>query len=85
LGQGLITPTLSSAVAGRAGRARGSWLGWQQSAGGLARVLGPILAGAIFQHVGVGAPYVIGAVLALIALTLVPSTSSAARPAPAPR
>ncbi|MGZ4683844.1 MAG: tetracycline resistance MFS efflux pump, partial [Acidimicrobiales bacterium] len=71
--------------AGRAGRARGRWLGWQQSAGGLARVLGPILAGAIFQHVGVGAPYVIGAVLALIALTLVPSTSSAARPAPAPR
>ena len=36
----------------RAGRARGSWLGWQQSAGGLARVLGPILAGAVFQHVG---------------------------------
>jgi DHA1 family tetracycline resistance protein-like MFS transporter len=74
LGQGLITPTLSSAVAGRAGRARGSWLGWQQSAGGLARVLGPILAGAAFQHVGVGAPYVIGAVLALLALTLVPGS-----------
>ena len=72
LGQGLITPTLSSAVAGRAGRARGSWLGWQQSAGGLARVLGPILAGAVFQHIGVGAPYVIGAVLALLALSLVP-------------
>lgn len=84
LGQGLITPTLSSAVAGRAGRARGSWLGWQQSAGGLARVLGPILAGAVFQHVGIGAPYLIGAVLALVALTLVPSTSPAPQPAPAP-
>ena len=84
LGQGLITPTLSSAVAGRAGRARGRWLGWQQSAGGLARVLGPILAGAIFQHIGVGAPYVIGAVLALVALTLVPSTSGAPQPATAP-
>jgi len=74
VGQGLITPTLSSAVAGRAGRARGSWLGWQQSAGGLARVIGPILAGVIFQQIGVGAPYVVGAVLALVALTLVPGT-----------
>ena len=62
LGQGLITPTLSSAVAGRAGRDRGQWLGWQQSAGGLARVLGPAVGGALFQHVGVGAPYVAGAV-----------------------
>ncbi len=85
LGQGLITPTLSSAVAGRAGRARGSWLGWQQSAGGLARVLGPILAGAVFQHIGVGAPYVIGAVLALIALMLVPSTSPPPEPTASPR
>jgi predicted MFS family arabinose efflux permease len=45
-------------------------------------VLGPILAGAIFQHVGVGAPYVIGAVLALIALTLVPSAARAPRSTP---
>jgi len=72
LGQGLLTPTLSSAVAGRAGAKRGEWLGWQQSAGGLARVVGPVVAGALFQHVGVGAPYVVGAVLALLALALVP-------------
>ena len=77
LGQGLITPTLSSAIAGRSGRDRGTWLGWQQSAGGLARVLGPVAAGALFQHVGVGAPYVLGAVLALIALTVVPRAPSA--------
>ncbi len=80
LGQGLITPTLSSAVAGRAGRARGTWLGWQQSAGGLARVLGPITAGALFQHIGVGSPYVVGAVLALIALSLVPGGAPVADP-----
>lgn len=72
LGQGLLTPTLSSAVAGRAGAKRGEWLGWQQSAGGAARVVGPVVAGALFQHVGVGAPYVVGAVLALCALALVP-------------
>jgi len=75
LGQGLITPTLSSAVAGRAGGERGTWLGWQQSAGGLARVVGPVVAGVLFQHVGVGAPYAIGAVLVLLALSLVPGAS----------
>jgi MFS transporter, DHA1 family, tetracycline resistance protein len=73
LGQGLITPTLSSAVAGRSGRDRGTWLGWQQSAGGLARVVGPVLAGVLFQRVGIGAPYVVGAVLVLIALSFVPA------------
>ena len=73
LGQGLITPTLSSAVAGRAGGERGVWLGWQQSVGGLARVIGPITAGVLFQHIGIGAPYVVGALLVLVALSLVPT------------
>jgi multidrug resistance protein len=72
VGQGLLTPTLSSAVSGRAGRERGQWLGWQQSAGGLARVVGPIVAGSLFEFTGVGAPYVLAAVLVLLALTLVP-------------
>jgi multidrug resistance protein len=80
VGQGLLTPTLSSAVAGRAGRQRGTWLGWQQSAGGLARVIGPIVAGSLFEFTGVGAPYVLGAVLALVALVLIPTG-----PAPADR
>ena len=74
LGQGLITPTLSSAVAGRAAGERGTWLGWQQSAGGLARVVGPVLAGVLFQHIGDGAPYAVGAVLVAVALTLVPGS-----------
>jgi MFS transporter, DHA1 family, tetracycline resistance protein len=72
VGQGLITPTLSSAVAGRAGAKRGQWLGWQQAAGGVARVIGPAVGGALFQHVGVGAPYVAGAVAVGVALALVP-------------
>lgn len=73
VGQGLLTPVLSSAVAGRAGAGRGAWLGWQQSAGGLARVVGPVLAGALFQHVGVGTPSAVGALLGLAALALVPA------------
>lgn len=75
-GQGLITPTLASAVSSRAGEQRGEWLGWQQSAGGVARVVGPVAAGALFQHLGVGAPYVLGAVLAGVAVTLVPSSTT---------
>jgi len=81
VGQGMLTPTLSSAVSGRAAGQRGRWLGWQQSAGAGARVVGPILAGALFEHVGVGAPYVLGAVLALLAMALVPT---AATPTPIP-
>ena len=84
VGQGLLTPTLSSAVSGRAGRQRGEWLGWQQSAGGLARVIGPIVAGSLFEFTGVGAPYVLGSLLALLALALLPSGSAGARSSPAP-
>jgi MFS family permease len=80
VGQGLLTPTLSSAIAGRAGRQTGQWLGWQQSAGGLARVIGPIVAGSLFQFMGVGTPYALGAALALLALLLLPSGSKRAKP-----
>lgn len=78
IGQGLLTPTLSSAVAGRAGLDTGVWLGWQQSAGGAARVIGPLAAGALFQWAGMGWPYAVGAALAAFALTLLPGRSEAA-------
>jgi MFS transporter, DHA1 family, tetracycline resistance protein len=64
VGQGLVTPALASAVAGRVDPSRrGLTLGLQQAAGGLARVVGPVLGGLAFQHIGVPAPYVGGAVL----------------------
>jgi DHA1 family tetracycline resistance protein-like MFS transporter len=72
-GQGLVTPTLSSSVAGQAGaRRRGGALGLQQAAGGLARVVGPLAGGFVFQHIGVPVPYVAGAVLAVLCVPLVP-------------
>jgi DHA1 family tetracycline resistance protein-like MFS transporter len=79
IGQGLITPTLSSAVAGQApARDRGRVLGVQQSVGGAARVVGPALGGLAFGHLGVWVPYVGGAgVLALALAVLV----AAPRPA----
>lgn len=74
VGQGLLIPTLTSAVAGRARReSRGTVLGFQQSAGGLARVVGPAAGGALFEHAGAAAPYVVGAALAALALSLVPT------------
>jgi multidrug resistance protein len=72
MGQGLVTPTLASAVAGRVGDdQRGAALGLQQSAGGLARVVGPVAGGLAFERLGSAAPYRLGAVLlvgAIVAL-----------------
>lgn len=75
VGQGLVTPTLSSLLAGRVGAdRRGGVLGVQQAAGGLARVVGPLAAGAAFQHVGTPAPYLAGAALMGVAGVFAAST-----------
>ena len=70
-GQGMLSPSLTSLIAGGSRHdRRGSTLGMQQSAGALARVVGPIAGLALFEHVGIGAAYVLAAVLALLALVL---------------
>jgi len=72
VGQGLTTPTLASIVAGRSPtERRGGALGLQQMASGMGRVIGPVLAGVLFQRIGVGAPYVVGAGITAGALALV--------------
>jgi predicted MFS family arabinose efflux permease len=76
-GQGLVTPTLAATVAGQVDDdRRGEALGAQQSAGGLARVVGPVLGGVAFQRIGVGAPYVAGVALLLCAALLLTSARS---------
>jgi MFS transporter, DHA1 family, tetracycline resistance protein len=76
VGQGLLQTTMSSVLAGRADpRRRGEVLGAQQAAGGLARVIGPIAGGVLFERVGVGSPYVVGAGLMVVALLLLQTTS----------
>ena len=73
LGQGVATPSLTSLVAEAAPEdRRGEALGYQQSAGALARIAGPVAAGAVFDGVGVGAPYVVGGVLVVLALLALP-------------
>lgn len=86
VGQGLAQPALTSAVAGRASAAtRGRVLGVQQAAGGLARVVGPVAGGYVFQHVGVGAPYVAAAaVMVLCAVSVRERGVRAHAPPPRP-
>jgi len=71
LGQGLATPSLSSLVADRSHRdRRGAALGVNQSAGALARIVGPALAGFLFDRAGVPWPYLVGAGLVGAALVV---------------
>ena len=87
-GEGLITPTLSSTLAGYVDhRARGEVLGVQQAAGGLARVVGPSLGGVVFGGIGAGAPYAGGAAVvavAAVALAAAPAPDPTASPTAAP-
>jgi multidrug resistance protein len=79
IGQGLITPTLSSTVAAQAPAGdRGRVLGVQQSVGGMARVVGPTLGGVAFGHLGLWVPYVGGAAVLAVALAVLVSAPRAA-------
>lgn len=73
LGQGLVSPTLSASLAGEVpANERGRLLGFQQAAGSFSRFVGPLAAGALYQHVGIPSPYLVGAAVVLVALLLVP-------------
>ena len=69
VGSGVTNPSLTTLVADSApADRRGEVLGFQQSAGARARVVGPPLAGLSFDHVGIGAPYSLGALVFLVAI-----------------
>ena len=62
VGQGLVSPTMTSTSVSRIHPAhRGAVLGTQQSMGSLARVLGPAFGGWMFDHVSVPSPLLGGA------------------------
>lgn len=83
IGQGLVSPNLSTLVAGSVpDERRGEALGFQQGVNAAGRVAGPALAGVLFDHVVIGvdrgAPYVAGALLCGLALAVsVPKSGSA--------
>jgi len=71
IGQAMAQPNLTAVVAGRVpDHQRGEALGFQQGASAVGRVAGPALAGALYQHVGVSTPYLIGAVLSVVAIAV---------------
>ena len=69
LGMGAMQPTLNSLISRRAPPERqGEVMGVAQSVGALSRVLGPIVAGALFSGLGPSSPFLWGAVLVALAV-----------------
>jgi MFS family permease len=68
LAAGLTFPSLASLVSQESdAESQGSMLGGQQVVGGIARVAGPVWAGALFGAVGIRSPFVVGAALVTVA------------------
>jgi MFS family permease len=71
LGSGLAIPSLTSLVSRRAGDARqGAVMGGMQAMLSLTLVLGPALAGLLYDRVGPGVPYLSGGLLSGAALVV---------------
>lgn len=68
LGNGLTNPSLATlASRGAPPESRGATMGVYQSAGSLARVFGPLLAGYTYDHFGAGRPFLVAAGLMALA------------------
>ena len=71
-GQGFASPSLTATISGRIDPAvRGELMGTQQSFGSLARVLGPLGGGLLYDHIDIAAPFIVGGVLYAVAAILV--------------
>lgn len=85
-GTALLFPSTTSLISRYADpREVGQTLGVQQAFGGMSRLLGPILGGAVFEHVGHGVPFWLGGALvvatALFSLRLTPGEAPKKPPA----
>jgi MFS family permease len=71
LGLGVINPCLSTLASESAPTGQqGAILGFAQSAGGLARTVGPVLSTHLYEHIAPGAPFVVGAGAAFVSVVL---------------
>jgi MFS transporter, DHA1 family, tetracycline resistance protein len=86
IGMGAVQPSINSLISRRADpEQQGEIMGVAQAIGSLSRVLGPILAGAVFGTLGRNSPFLLGAVLVVAALLVgwrLPRTVAAAAPQP---
>lgn len=73
IGQGLASPSLTELVTLHAPpRQRGQAMGFQQSAYSVGRIVGPPIAGVLFDHAGIWVPFAVGA--AAVALVWHPAS-----------
>ncbi|MFM2077968.1 MAG: hypothetical protein RJA49_1858 [Actinomycetota bacterium] len=71
VGQGVASPSITTLVSEYApAERRGEAMGFQQSATAMGRIIGPPVAGWMFDHVGEWSPYAMGAGLCAAALLL---------------
>lgn len=71
VGQGFASPSISTLVGEFAPpHRRGEAMGFQQSAGAVGRIVGPPVAGWMFDHTGIWSPYAGAAVLCAVAFAL---------------
>ncbi len=69
LGAGLAIPALTALISRRVSeREQGRLMGGLQAILSLTLIVGPVIAGLAFDHLGVPAPFCIGALLAALAL-----------------
>jgi MFS family permease len=69
VGTGLAIPSLTALISHRVSeREQGKVMGGQQAILSLTLILGPVISGLAFDHLGVPAPYWIGGLLAALAL-----------------
>ncbi len=81
VGTGLAIPSLTALISHRAsGHEQGKVMGGQQAILSLTLILGPVIAGLAFDHLGVPAPYWIGGLLAALALLITATTLSPGYP-----
>jgi len=66
-GQGIASPVLSSLISKSGGGHQGAVLGVSQSVGSLARIVGPLWGGLLFDYGGPAGPYVTTAALMAVA------------------
>lgn len=83
LATGLTFPSLASLVSQESDQdSQGAMLGGQQVVGGVGRVVGPLWAGLLFERIGIGSPFLLGAglvaVAALLAVRIPPPEREAA-------
>jgi MFS family permease len=89
LGMGVMQPSLNSLISRRAGaEEQGEVMGVAQSVASLSRVLGPLLAGALFAGLGRDSPFFCGVVLVAAATAIawrLPPAELIEAPEPTPR